>query len=465
MSVARQGRLIGLQRRLAELGRLRYGEVAHTQGGKPYPRSLNKWRLTSASKPLLEQAAEIYGGKVRAWKDAPDEGMWELYTTTAELDVLLPPVYSAEDGTPTYPYMQAYELWTGPTLDRRCDGETCTLRKGAGLSTVGCLCDPDARECQVVTRITVMLPRLPGLGVWRMDSKGWNVATQLPGALDLLSTAAAQRRFLPALLRLEPRSRRVRDEQGKVQTNRFVVPVLDLQVTPGQMLSTLAPELALPRMAAGQVGEESGRALPGASGNPPAPQLTANVPPPVSKAKPVMAEGPEPEEGGYTREQIDFGPEVEPEAMSAPSEENRPMLGDERPAAPAPTGRDPWMAAIHAIGDERGMDHDAIHDFAATLFPWDDFSLTNLQPPERAMLRRALEAIPKREQGETAESHPEAQASVTPATPSSAPPTDTQPAAASGEPPKPGSSEYAALRDGLARSQARAYWQQREKAE
>jgi len=223
VSVQRAGPLIGVQRRLAELGRLRYGEQATNKQGKRFPRALTHWRLTSASRELLEEAAAIYGGKVRAWEGAPDEGMFELLSTSAELDVLLPPVLSNDDGTPTYPYSQAYELWDGPTLARRCDGSTATVRKGRGLELVSCLCNPEARTCSVVTRVTVMLPRLPGLGVWRMDSHGWSVATQLPGTLELLSIAAAQRRFVPATLRLESRSRKVRDEQGNHLSNVRVV--------------------------------------------------------------------------------------------------------------------------------------------------------------------------------------------------------------------------------------------------
>lgn len=390
--VRRAGPLIGVQRRLAELGRLRYGEQVKPTDPKkkPYPRSLSKWRLTSASKELLEAAQAIYGGKVREWKDAPDEGMYELMSDATELDVLLPPVYSAEDGTPTYPYMQAYELWEGPTLERRCDGETATVPKGRGLEAKPCLCNPDARACSVVTRVTVMLPRLPGLGVWRMDSRGWTVATQLPGTLDLLSQAAAQRRFVPAVLRLERRSKKVRGDDGKVQTNRFIVPVLDLGVTPGQLMEAIGGG-------------------------------TWNVPSLPNGQKPQLTGGPEPDEVSHQRPHPEWGEEA-PIEQSEPGEQAGAR--EAMPArTPAPADGDAWMRAVHAIAKERGLDHDGIRTQAAALFDWadpDEHSLNELTPLERGRLRAALEELPIQQAVETPRGPATGPASDAPPAPASA---------------------------------------------
>jgi hypothetical protein len=377
--------LVGVQRRLALVGRLRYGEAVPNKDPKKrsYPRALSKWRLTSASQELLEAAREIYGGKVRPWEGAPDEGFFELYTDSAELDVVLPPVYSAEDGTPTYPYMQAFELWQGATLERRCDGETATLPKGRSLADHPCVCraaglEPgrDKTACAVVTRVTVMLPRLPGLGVWRMDSHGWTVATQLPGTLDLLSRAAAQRRFVPATLRLEQRSRKVRGDDGKVETNRFIVPVLDLGVTPAQLMAAIGAD-------------------------------TWNVPQ-LPASKPELLAGPAPAEGGHTRPQPEWGEEAPLDEQAPvneqPGEGERAIAGrDPEPATtPPPADGDPWMRAIHAIGREKGLDHDGIRLVAAgffgeAVFPADR-SLTDLNPLERGRLRKALDDMKPAEQ-------------------------------------------------------------------
>lgn len=211
--------LLDVQRRLTELGRIRLGE----KGPKGEPRRLSHFRLTSASKTLLDAAAKVYGGVVRKWSGAPDEGMWELYTTSDELDILVPPTLAS--------YSQAYELWDAGGCSRRCDGVKEAISGGP------CLCDPDARECQVTTRVSVMLPKIPGIGVWRLDSKGWNAAAELPGTLDVLVAMAAGGTYLPAVLRVENRSSKRHLPGGKVQTRRFPVPVIVPIQTMGELMA------------------------------------------------------------------------------------------------------------------------------------------------------------------------------------------------------------------------------------
>lgn len=194
---------IGVQRRLVELGRIRLGQ----KGNRGQPEKLETFRLTSASRAHLEAAAKAYGGTVRPWTNAPDRGYFELLTEADALDILIPPSMAS--------YSQFYELWSGGGCQRRCDGTTELI------SGESCLCDPDERECAITTRVNVMLPKVPGLGIWRLETKGWNAASSLPSTLDLL--AMTGRGFVPAVLRLEQRS----SKKGG-QTRRFVVPVIDL---------------------------------------------------------------------------------------------------------------------------------------------------------------------------------------------------------------------------------------------
>lgn len=196
-------RVLDIQRRHMELGRIRLGE----KGSKGQPTRLDTWRLTSASQDLLDSAAAIYGGTVEEWKDAPDKGYYQLTTDTAVLDVIVPP---------GDPYSQFYELWSGGGCKRRCDGATELL------SGADCKCDPEERECKITTRVNVMLPRVAGLGVWRLESHGYYAAAELPDALDLLQQISGGR-MVSGLLRIEQRSSK---KDGR--TNRYPVPVLDL---------------------------------------------------------------------------------------------------------------------------------------------------------------------------------------------------------------------------------------------
>lgn len=221
--------LVGVQRRFMELGRIRLGD----KGAKGQPQRLTQFRLTSASRPLLEAASHIYGGTVNTWDGAPDEGYFELYTTSDTLDVIVPPAFSQRDGTPSAPYSQYFELWSGGGCTRRCDGETELI------TGKPCACDPDNRACKITTRASLMLPRVPGLGVWRLESHGWNAATEMTGTLELLRMAAEGNQFIRAYLRIEQRTQKVVGEP----TRRFIVPVLDLpDTTIGELaLATGAP--------------------------------------------------------------------------------------------------------------------------------------------------------------------------------------------------------------------------------
>ena len=227
--------IYSLQKRFMELGRFRMGE----KGPKGEPRKRDTFRATTASRPLAQAIADRYGGTVEPWPEAPDgDGYWQVATDTAELNIILPPVYSSEDGTSTTTWSQWFESWSAGGCERRCDGVT------EMLSDSPCLCraaveaeGEDARECQVTTRVSFMLPEIPGLGVWRLDSKGWNAATELPGTLELLVRAASEHAFIEAVLRIE---QRVKKQPGE-PTKRFVVPVIDL------------PSVTLKQLASGEV--------------------------------------------------------------------------------------------------------------------------------------------------------------------------------------------------------------------
>lgn len=249
--------ILQLQRRMMELGRVRLGE----KGPKGEPKKRDTFRFTTASEDLAKAIAEQHGGTPEPWVDAPNEGYWQVSTDATELDIVLPPVFSDADGSPTTTWSQWFELWSGGGCQRRCDGET------EMLSGKPCVCKPavdgggeDARECKVTTRLSFMLPDIPGLGVWRLDSHGWNAAMELPGTLEILTRAAAEHAFIPAVLRIE---HRVKKEPGKT-TKRFVVPVIDLpQVTIKQLAAGEAPlVLNAPRQAPPKPALPAGGPLP-----------------------------------------------------------------------------------------------------------------------------------------------------------------------------------------------------------
>ncbi|MGV0793053.1 recombination directionality factor [Mycolicibacterium sp. XJ1819] len=210
--------IIDLQRRIAEIGRIRIGQQVAANNGKKRPTKLTTFRLTSADRTRIQQAAMLYGGQPQEW-DAPAGKQWEVITETDALNVVVPPSDMA--------FSQHYELWSGGGCQRRCNGQFESISDGP------CVCDPDKRECAIHTRLSVMLRDLPGLGVWRIDTSGYYAAVELQGAVEVVQMAAGAGQMLPAKMRLDQRM----IKRPGAATKRFAVPVLDIEVSPAQLLA------------------------------------------------------------------------------------------------------------------------------------------------------------------------------------------------------------------------------------
>ena len=207
--------VIDLQRRQTEVGRIRLGQKIQTKSGKTVPARLETFRFTSPSKQLIEAIAKLYGGEVQPWQPPAGASEWEVITDTSSVPVVVPP-QDIESS-------QFYELWSKGGVKRRCTGARELI------SDSPCLCDPDNRECKLHTRVNLMLRDVPGIGVWRLDTGGYYAAVELPGMVELLSRANG---LVEALLELRQRTV-VRDGE----TKHFVVPVLHVDFTPGQLIS------------------------------------------------------------------------------------------------------------------------------------------------------------------------------------------------------------------------------------
>lgn len=205
---------IALQRRHAELGRIRLGDKG--DGGQP--QKLQQFRFTSPHERHIRDLAQLYGGQARPWRNGTRDE-WEVYSDARSI-----PVIVVRGGV-----SQWLETWSSSSgCVRRCDGERETL------SDSPCLCDaePGDRRCKPTTRLSVMLSELDAIGVWRLESHGWNAAAELPGLVELAQHVAD---LVPARLML---SERVSIRDGR--TSRFVVPGLDLEVAPRRLAAIVS---------------------------------------------------------------------------------------------------------------------------------------------------------------------------------------------------------------------------------
>jgi hypothetical protein len=221
--------IVTLQQRLREVGRIRIGQ----KGPKGGPQRLTTFRFTSFDRRAVEAAASIWGGKVKECTEPELVGQFEVITNAAEIPIMASPM------DPT----QYMELWSGGECQRRCDGQT-ELRTGCP-----CMCEAGSEECKPTTRLPVILPDLPGLGVWRLESRGWHAAAELIQSFEMLRALNGRREMAEGLLAIE--ERRSKKDGTRL---RFIVPVIRIGMAPRQLLaqaqaaafdtSRMSPELA-----------------------------------------------------------------------------------------------------------------------------------------------------------------------------------------------------------------------------
>lgn len=231
--------LSDITRRAPEAGRIRLG----VKSGRAM-KSLSTFRFTSPNREVIEQLAALYGGDAKPWTDpsANPSNQFEVITKANEIRVNL-----TMDGLNTQ-----YELWSGGGCQRRCDGIECETPRRVGddyeLVTVPCICNASGvLECDPKTRLVVVIPEVNFIGTWRMETKGWNAAQELPGMHDMIQHLAQSGRLVEARLAIVPRERMT--PTGK---RKFVVPQLSIATTLDALAAgqTGAPALAPPAAAA-----------------------------------------------------------------------------------------------------------------------------------------------------------------------------------------------------------------------
>jgi len=222
--------------RVPEQGRIRLGVKTERA-----MKALDTFRFTSPDKSAIEQIASIYGGTVKSWTPPRQkQQQWEVITTTSEIRVYLPP-HSIDVW---------YEEWSGGGCQRRCDGVTAEVPMqtpdGMDIDTVPCLCETEnSMACAPYTRLRVLLPEVKFGGVWRLESKGWNAANEMPGMAGMMDECH---------LVLEKRTK-----ISGGQTRHFVVPRLTMDASPQEImagggqataLESPSPPIAVPVLAA-----------------------------------------------------------------------------------------------------------------------------------------------------------------------------------------------------------------------
>jgi hypothetical protein len=249
------------RRRLYELGIIRIGEKRmSTRTNREYPAGRETFRITSANRGYLEHAQKAYGGELRPWEGHPGE--FELLTERPSIPVLFSAKPEGDSGD-LQSLSQWWEMWGGNTCLRRCDGCECKTwfdtgrknTKGDAIhepGTTKCLCDHDdpgfrdlqskGQACKLVSRVSVILPDIPALGLWRLNTSSGTFDEEMHGLLDLVGLLGMTG-LIPMTMSIDWREKRTGAGEA---TERFPVPkfeyLKDDKLLPAYMASVKPPE-------------------------------------------------------------------------------------------------------------------------------------------------------------------------------------------------------------------------------
>ena len=187
------------RRRLPRAGKIRLGIMVQGAGGKMYPRATDYFVCP-------EPVQKVYGDKPTA------------------LTILFP----VDDQAVLFPqqlklYKKSGGLWCAG------DGETAKRWSDAGeLVERPCPCDfLESGECGPHATLNFFVDRVPGIGVWQLDTGNKTSIVQLNTGLEQALAAFGGLRGIPFILRLEPQETQRWDE-GKRQMVRTTIQALRL---------------------------------------------------------------------------------------------------------------------------------------------------------------------------------------------------------------------------------------------
>lgn len=204
-------------RRLPRLGKIRLGEKALSKNGNPYPRAVDYFVC-----PPEVQA--VYGEKPR------------------ELDIMFP----VEDQNIFFPqWYKRYGSTTG--LVCKGDGETAIMWQDGEMIEIECVPDEcewyAKKHCRRLANLQFMLPKVPGLGIWQIDTTSFYSIININSALDMIRAVTGGRvHMIPLKLVLKPQEVQPDGKKKTVYVLDLVAPVTlakllaNVQKTPQQLL-------------------------------------------------------------------------------------------------------------------------------------------------------------------------------------------------------------------------------------
>jgi len=229
-------------RRLPRLGKIRLGEKVKAPGKNPYPRALDHFNVPEEIRPHVGEKPN-------------------------KLSIMFP-VEESEVFAPQF--LKCYSMTQG--LVCRGDGERCTRKVDSDTGDLAnhttehwefreMTCDPDTcaeavgdpemgirPQCRRVMNLLFVLPDVPGLGVWQLDTSSFYSIVNINSCIDVIRGLCGRISGIPLTLSLE--SREVTPPGMKKKTVHVLHLRSDLKLSQLQRLALKAPakRLAMPQV-------------------------------------------------------------------------------------------------------------------------------------------------------------------------------------------------------------------------
>ncbi len=253
-------------RRMPRLGKIRLGIKVEPEGKNPYPRATDHFVVP-------EEIKEIVGNMPK------------------KLNIMFPTERAeefAQQWLRCYSFTQGLVCkGDGVKATRKIDVETGDIARHTTQEWVfkDWGCDPDnceqylEKQCRRVMNLLFLIPDVPGIGVWQLDTTSFYSIVNVNSCVDLIKRLCGRISFIPLTLSLEPQiveppgikkktvhilhirsDVKLADLQklGLVLPERVLLPLLDEEEAPGDLYPEQKPVEAEPG-----AGKEEAPAEPG----------------------------------------------------------------------------------------------------------------------------------------------------------------------------------------------------------
>jgi hypothetical protein len=235
-------------RRLPRLGKIHLGvKKTKVVNGREveYPSAVDHF-VFPEDNPLYDDLVKVFGEKPRELRiliPVEDEEKWcsqyyRCYSRTRGL-------VCKGDGETA---IRMVDIRTGALADR--DSTEVVMKE---VTCSGRDCPDYEQQCREIMNLQFLLPEVPGLGVWQIDTSSINSIRNINNAADLVRRIYGRISMIPLLLTIEPQE--VQDAEGKrrtvnilnLRTNRTLLEMMETIAKPTpEMLAAGETELPVP---------------------------------------------------------------------------------------------------------------------------------------------------------------------------------------------------------------------------